>query len=58
MNNLDKSIASEKAVISKEALIKNFGISDGRNLYWTDSKDVELPVLLREGDDIPLRTIP
>ena len=64
MNNLlDQSLSisshQERATLSKRAFISNFGLQDGQNLYWTDSKHVELPVIVREEDnDIPLKTIP
>ena len=45
-------------MISKHALISNYGLCDGRDLYWTDQKDIELPIIVKEGDDVPLRTIP
>lgn len=44
--------------LSKQALIDNFRIEDGKNLYWTDSTNVELPIILREGDKVLPKTIP
>ena len=48
----------EKIVISKEALSQNFDLGHGKNIHWTDSINVELPVILMPGDDIPIKTIP
>lgn len=38
--------------------MNNYGLKNGKLLYWTDDKDVELPIIMREGDTIPIRTIP
>jgi hypothetical protein len=43
-----------KVVMSKEGLVNNFGIQDGKYLYWTDEVNTELPIIIREGDDTPL----
>ena len=47
-----------KVFLSQEGMLQNFDIKDGRNFYWTDDKNVELPIRVREGDTIPIRTIP
>lgn len=44
--------------ISQHGYQHNFGITDGKYLYWTTEKDVELPVIIRPGDNVPVRTIP
>jgi hypothetical protein len=44
--------------MSKEALIANFHVKDGRNVFWTTDKDVELPIILKPGDNVPIKTIP
>jgi hypothetical protein len=48
----------ESIVITKEGLLNNYNIKNGKLLYWTEDKDVELPIIIREGDKIPIRTIP
>ncbi len=48
----------DSIVMTKEGLLSNFNISKGKFLYWTDDKDVELPIIIRKGDTIPIRTIP
>ena len=44
--------------ISQESYQKNFGIEDGKYLYWTVDKDVELPIIVGAGDNVSVRTIP
>lgn len=50
--------AREKLIISKEAYVDNFQINDGKFLYWTDDKEVELPIIIGAKDDVPAKTIP
>lgn len=51
-------VKNPRAIISKESLVKNFNIQDGRGLYWTDDTSIELPILIQPNDTIPIRTIP
>lgn len=38
--------------------MKNFSLQSGKYLYWTDDINVELPIILQEGDSFPISTIP
>eukprot|EP00347_Sterkiella_histriomuscorum_P001168 403373066 len=50
--------SQDKVIMSQEGFVKNFNLSSGKYLYWTDDVNVELPIIIREGDQVPIRTIP
>jgi hypothetical protein len=37
---------------------KLFPEMDGKYLYWTDDVNKELPIIITEGDKVPIKTIP
>lgn len=56
---MEKDIPSfNRLIMSQEGFTKNFDIKDGMKLFWTDDKNVELPIRVVPGDNVPIRTIP
>ena len=54
---MDHKIHYERAIISKDSYAENFNSQNGKNLYWTDNANTELPVIISPADEIPLRTL-